>query len=78
MLFNGSTMAVTRFGEQIIQMTTNSNKAAQPGRRSPWFQIGRFLFLVALAVAFFLLAQSMVRHRFHRGGWFDQNQTLRP
>jgi hypothetical protein len=31
-----------------------------------------------LAVAFFLLAQSMVHHRFFRGGWINQNGTLRP
>ena len=35
--------------------------------KSPWFQVGRFLFLIALAVVFFLLGQSMVRHRFHQG-----------
>jgi hypothetical protein len=28
-----------------------------------------------LAVAFFLLAQSMVRHRFHEGGRIDRHHT---
>jgi hypothetical protein len=59
-------------------MTTNLNTPVPSGRRSPWFQIGRVLFFVALAVAFYLLGLSMVHHRFHRGGWLNQNQTLRP
>ena len=37
-----------------------------------------FLVFVVLAVAFFLLAQSMVRHRFHEGGRIDRHGTLRP
>ena len=59
-------------------MTTNSKTTTPARQRSPWFEIGRFLFFVVLAVAFFLLAQSMVRHRFHEGGRIDRHQTLRP
>jgi hypothetical protein len=59
-------------------MTNNSDKATRTREKSPWFQIGQFLFLIGLAVSVFLLAQSMVHHRFFRGGWIDQNGTLRP
>jgi len=59
-------------------MAKNSDKAAPAREKSPWFRIGQFLFFVVLAVVFFLLAQSMVHHRFHRGGWLNQNDTLRP
>jgi hypothetical protein len=40
--------------------------------KSPWFQVGQFLLLVALAVALFLLGQSMVHHRFFQGGRIDR------
>jgi hypothetical protein len=57
---------------EAAQMITDL-KPKRPGReKSPWFQIGQFLFLLALAVAVFLLAQSMVRHRFFQGGRIDR------
>jgi hypothetical protein len=59
-------------------MSKNSDKATPAREKSLWFQIGKFLFFIILAVAFFLLAQSMVHHRFFRGGWINQNGTLRP
>jgi hypothetical protein len=59
-------------------MTTNSNRTAPAGRKSPWFGIGKFLLLVVLVVTFFLLAQSMVRHRFFRGGGLNRNGSIRP
>jgi hypothetical protein len=59
-------------------MTKNSDKAAPAREKSTWFKIVQFLFLVGLAVAVFLLVQSMVHHRFFRGGWVNQNGTLRP
>jgi hypothetical protein len=59
-------------------MTTYSNTPAPGGRKSPWFGIGKFLFVVVLAVIFFLLFQSMVRHRFFRGGWVNRNGSLGP
>jgi len=48
------------------------------GRRPAWVAIVKFLMLVTFVVALFLLAQSMVRHRFHRGGWINHHDTLRP
>jgi len=59
-------------------MTTDSNSAAPGGRKPPRFGIGTFLFIGILAVIFFLLGQSMVRHRFFRGGWINRNGTMRP
>jgi hypothetical protein len=53
------------------------NKTPAEGK-PPWFGIGKFLFIVVLAVIFFLLAQSMVHHRFFRGGWGNRNGSLRP
>jgi hypothetical protein len=46
--------------------------------KSLWFKIGRFVLLVGLAVSVFLLVQSMVHHRFFRGGRVDSHGTLRP
>jgi hypothetical protein len=31
-----------------------------------------------LTFIFFLLAQSMVRHRFHQGGWVNRNGRVVP
>ena len=57
---------------EAAQMITGL-KPKGPGReKSPWFQVGQFLFLVALAVAVIFLAQSMVRHRFFQGGRVDR------
>ncbi|MGA8214295.1 MAG: hypothetical protein WB799_11930 [Candidatus Sulfotelmatobacter sp.] len=47
-------------------------------RRSIWLGIGKFLFIVVLAVLFFLLAHNMVRHRFFRGGWGNQHGSISP
>jgi hypothetical protein len=58
-------------------MSTHSNDAAPQGPRSPWFQIGRLLLLAALVIALFLLGQSMVQHRFFRGGHMDRYDHLR-
>jgi hypothetical protein len=59
-------------------MAMNLKMADCARQKSPWFRIGRFLFLAALFVALFLLGQSMVHHRFFRGGRLDQHGTLRP
>jgi hypothetical protein len=64
-------------GEATL-MKTYSNTTGPAGPKSPWFGIGRFLFIVALAVIFFLLAQSMVSHRFFRGGRVNRNGSLGP
>ena len=59
-------------------MTTNSNATAPAGRRPPRLGIGSLVFIVALAVVFFLLGQSMVHHRFFRGGWVNRYGVVRP
>jgi hypothetical protein len=46
------------------------------GREPPSFGIGRFLFVVVLAAVFFLLGQSMVRHRFFQGGRVHRNGSV--
>ena len=61
---------------EVALMTTNSNKERFMGSKSPWFGIGKFLFVVSLIVIFFLLAQSMMRHRFLEGGRFRLNGTI--
>jgi hypothetical protein len=53
-------------------MTTDLKPTAPEREKSPWFQVVQFLFLVAFAIAVFLLAQSMVRHRFHQGSRMDR------
>ena len=57
-------------------MTTHLNTTAPAGRKPPRFGIGTFLFIVALAVIFFLLAQSMVHHRFCGGGRVHPNGSI--
>jgi hypothetical protein len=59
-------------------MTQNANKEASEQQKSRWFRIGRFLFVVVLAVAVFLLGLSMVHHRFFRGGYINQHGVLKP
>jgi hypothetical protein len=70
--------AVAWSGGKLVQMAKSSDRVAPARKNSPRFEIAQFLFLVGLAVAVFLLAQSMVHHRFFRGGWVNQNGTLRP
>jgi len=43
-------------------------KTTDPFRGRPPVGIGTFFLIVAMAVLFFLLAQTMVSHRFFRGG----------
>jgi hypothetical protein len=59
-------------------MKKNANKEAPERQRSPWFRIGKFLFVVILAVTVFLLGLSMVHHRFFRGGYINQHGVLKP
>ncbi|MGD0736696.1 MAG: hypothetical protein ABR976_16315 [Terracidiphilus sp.] len=57
----------------------NELRTTGPEReRSRGFMVGQFLFLIALAVGVWFLAQSMVEHRFFRGGRIDRHGTLRP
>ena len=57
-------------------MTTDSNTTPSKGRKPLRFGIGVLLFVVVLTLVFFLLAQSMVRHRFHEGGRFNMRGSF--
>lgn len=60
--------------------TESLGRSLQPGlstTHSVSFGMGMFLFIILLTVIFFLLAQSMVRHRFHEGGRIDSNGSMR-
>ena len=59
-------------------MTPNFNTAAPAGRNSPWVRTIKFLIIVVLVIILFLLGQSMVRHRFFRGGRVNRPDTVRP
>jgi len=59
-------------------MTTYLDTRAPEERRLMWLGIGKLLFIVVLALLFFLLAHSMVRHRFFRGGWRNQHGSISP
>jgi hypothetical protein len=54
------------------------NTTPPAGQYSRWSGIAKFLFIVFLIVILFLLGQSMVHHRFFRGGRIDRNGTVRP
>ena len=41
-------------------------------------RVVKFLLLAAMVGLMFLLAQSMVAHRFFRGGWVDEHDVLNP
>jgi hypothetical protein len=59
-------------------MTVISNTKASEARPSPWLGFVKFLLLAILLGLIFLLGQSMVAHRFFRGGWVDQRDVLKP
>ncbi len=59
-------------------MAIISNTKASEVRQSPWLGFVKFLLLAILVGLIFLLAQSMVTHRFFRGGWVDQHDVLKP
>jgi hypothetical protein len=59
-------------------MTTGLKTTGRPREMSPWFDIGQFVFLIGLAVAVFLLGQSMIHNRFFRGGYINQYGILKP
>jgi len=54
-------------------MLANRTALTYADKRPTWVEIIKFLLLVVFVVALFLLAQSMVRHRFHRGGWINHH-----
>jgi hypothetical protein len=52
----------------------NPTGPAQP--KPPSFGTKEFLFVLFLAVIFFLLGHSMVRHRFFEGGRVHRNGSI--
>jgi hypothetical protein len=75
---NSGAMAGAQSGGEVKQMATRSNTPTRPREMSPWFDVGQFVFLIGLAVAVFLLGQSMIHHRFFRGGYINQYGILKP
>jgi hypothetical protein len=60
-------------------MTTYySNKTTGAGDKSPGVGVAKFLFIVLLVVLFLFLAESMVHHRFFRGGSLNHMSSLNP
>ena len=57
---------------------TNQSQPPDPNdQKLRRFQIGLTLFVAVLLIAFFLLGQSMVSHRFFRGGRLDRYGHVR-
>ena len=63
-------------GEQ--RMATNRNESDREEQNLLWLGVAKFLFIVILAVTVFLLAKSMVRHRFFSGGAQDHHDVTGP
>jgi len=72
----GGPMAGAWPGGEGDLMTTYSHSPDPEGEKPPAFGIGKFLFVVVLAVILFLLLQSMVHHRFFRGGRVNRKGTI--
>ena len=56
-------------------MTTSNTKGPE-GPDSRWYEVRKFLFIVALVVVFYLLGKSMVHHRFFQGGRIHRNGSI--
>ena len=59
-------------------MTAYSNTPDPEGEKPPSFRIGKFLFVVVLAVVLSLLVNSMVHHRFFKGGRVNRHGSIVP
>jgi hypothetical protein len=57
-------------------MPSNLKSKDLEKRQIPWLGIAKFLFIAILTLLFYLLAQSMVHHRFFRGGWMNNNGSV--
>jgi hypothetical protein len=57
-------------------MTTDSKKTDPAGPRQTSFGIGQLVFTLVLLVVLLLLGQSMVHHRFFRGGRHHQDGSV--
>jgi hypothetical protein len=66
----------TRTAEKGDRMDTDSNPEIQQGQKRRGAAIWKLGFLVVLAVLIFLLAQSMVNHRFFRGERVHRNGSI--
>jgi hypothetical protein len=70
-------------GKKGSQMTTHLDSAERGERKSHGldlphllYRVGRVVFVAALLASFFLLAQSMVEHRFFEGGRYHANGSV--
>ena len=52
------------------------NKENDGSSKPPSFGIGQFVFVIVLAVILLLLGQSMVHHRFFKGGREHRNGSI--
>jgi fatty acid desaturase len=59
-------------------MTNDSTKPSGERGKSPTPGIGTLIWIVVLVVVLFVLAHTMVHHRFHRGGRANPNGTIGP
>jgi hypothetical protein len=59
-------------------MKSNWDTSNPEERKLRWIGVTKFLFIVILTLLIYLLAHSMVRHRFFKGGWMNQNDSVRP
>jgi uncharacterized membrane protein YhaH (DUF805 family) len=59
-------------------METDSHTPPSARRKPFWSNIVWLAFIVTLTIMAFLLAHSMVHHRFHRGGWVNHHGVLKP
>jgi len=57
-------------------MTVNRNTTPE-GPNSPWLGFVKFVFIVIFTLLCFLLAQSMMRHHFLRGGRYNNREPNR-
>ena len=61
---------------EVVGMPSSRNPADPREPKPPSFGTREFLVVVFLAVIFFLLGHSMVRHRFFEGGRIHRNGSI--
>ncbi len=59
-------------------MTVDSKSPGHEERKLPLLGIGKGFLIIGMAIVFFLLAQSMVRHRFCKGRQIEHLSTQTP
>jgi hypothetical protein len=75
---SGAPRSLLWAGGGVVQMIIVSSTKDSEVRQSPWLGFIKFLLLAILVGLIFLVAQSMVSHRFFRCGWVDQRDVLKP